>query len=191
MDINKAIRKQNKSYKRFMLSMCFIFFILPFALLIANKFDVFFLTYLAIIELLILTTIVITINAGYLKYDYDNYKIKIKQGLFKVEFNLVCNKVVLVHTEGDGTQFNIILLTTSRFRNKKIKLIDQEFLKNNSYVAHHYYKLKKQHPEEEYYYFIITKGGFIKYKLLDTIYKSCVSAVYTEEAIEKIKEFRS
>lgn len=191
MDINKAIRKQNKSYKRFMLSMCFIFFILPFALLIANRFDLFFLAYLAIIELLILITIIITINAGYLKYDYDNYKLKVKQGLFKVEYNIVCSKVVLVHTEGSGAQFNIILLTTSRFRNKKIKPIDQDFLKNNSYVAHNYYKLKKQHPEEEYYYINITKGGFIKFRLLDTIYKSCVSSIYTEDAIEKIKEYRA
>lgn len=191
MDINKAIRKQKKSYKRFMLSMCFIFFILPFVLLIANKFDVFFLSYLAIIELLILITIIITINSGYLKYDYDNYRIKVKQGFFKAEFNIVCNKVVLVHTEGDEALFSIILLTTSRFRNKKIKPIDQQFLKNNSYVAHNYYKLKKQHPEEEYYYVFITKGGYVKYKLLDTIYKSCVSAVYTEDAIEKIKEYRA
>jgi hypothetical protein len=152
---------------------------------------VFFLAYLAIIELLILITIIITINVGYLKYDYDSYKIKVKQGLFKVEYNIVCSKVVLVHTEGDGAQFNIILLTTSRFRNKKIKPIDQDFLKNNSYVAHHYYKLKKQHPEDEYYYININKGGFVKFRLLDTIYKSCVSSIYTENAIEKIKEYRA
>ena len=42
MELNKAIRKQKKSYKIFMLSMSFIFFIMPVALKLSNKLSVFF-----------------------------------------------------------------------------------------------------------------------------------------------------
>ncbi len=57
MDIDKVLKKQRKSYKRFMLSMGFIFIILPIVLLIAKQINIFFIIYLCVIESLILFSV--------------------------------------------------------------------------------------------------------------------------------------
>lgn len=190
MDINKAIKKQNKSNIRFLLFLGFIFFALPLILFLSNNLNIFFIIYLLIIELLILITILINISNNYLKYSSDSYRIKIKLKPIEEEINIVCDKVKFVHTEGKGAQITVILLMNSKFRNKKIKPIDENFTRVHPYLAENYYRIKKQNPEEKIFYFIITKGGYEKYKLLDLIYRNCLKAQYTEEAVEVIKEYR-
>ncbi|WP_139905696.1 hypothetical protein [Clostridium thermarum] len=189
MDINKAIRKQNRAYKRFMLAMCFIFFTLPVILNTTGIYNLFFLVYLIIIEALIILAMFIRKDSESLSYQCANGKIKISEGLKKKKYNINCEKVVFVHaekSEGKGG-IDIILLTTSKFRNKNIFLIDEEFLKKYAYVSHEYKKLKMAYPEEQYYYILIHKGGWIKYKLIMDIFKNCVRAKYSEESIEAIK----
>lgn len=190
MDINKAIKKQEKSNMRFLLFLGFIFFMLPFILFLSKMINLFFLIYLSIIELLILSTILININSIYLRFSSDSYRLKIKFNWFNEEVNIVCDKVRFVYTEGYDEQMIIILLMNAKFRNKKIKPVDESLLKFHPYLAQNYYKIKKQSPEENYFYIIITKGGYKKYKLLDLIYRNCVKAHYTEEAVERIKEYR-
>ena len=190
MNINKAIRKQNRAYKNFVLSMGFIFLILPLVLILTKRFTMFFIAYLAIIEILIFIVILVNVNSEYLKFEYDDYKLKIRLGLLKEVLNILCDKVALIHTENKDKEIDITIIASSRFRSKSFKPVDIYFLKKYSYIAYHYYRIKKQHPENEYFYYKITKGGFVKYKLLDTIYKSCVYAYFTEESLERIKEYR-
>ncbi|ERI93470.1 hypothetical protein HMPREF1982_01668 [Clostridiales bacterium oral taxon 876 str. F0540] len=191
MDINKAIRKQEKSHKRFLLFLGFIFFAMPLVLFLANKFSIFFMLYLAIIEILILSAIIASLSSNYLKYSCDGYKLKIKVRRFKEEFNIICDKVIFVHTEGSGPQLSIVMILSSRFRNKKINEIDMAFLNKHIYVSHYYYKIKKHQPEDSFFYIVINKGGYHKYKLLDMIYRSCVKAQYSSEAVENIKQYRN
>jgi hypothetical protein len=124
-----------------------------------------------------------------ISYQCSKGKIKISQGIIKKSYNINCEKVVFVHAEKSEVKdgIDIILLTTSRFRNKGISLINEEFLKKYAYVSHEYKKIKLDYPEEQYYYIVIYKGGWIKYKILMDIFKSCVKAKYSEEAIEAIK----
>lgn len=190
MDINKAIRKQEKSHKRFLFFLGFIFFALPLLLAILRRFQLFFLLYLLIIELLILATIFVSINYNFLKYSVDGYKLKLKFRRFGEEYNILCDKVALVHVEGKGPEMSIVLLTTSRFRNKRINEVDEVFLGKYAYLSHHYYRIKKMNAELDYFYIIITKGYYHKYRMLDLIYRNCVKAYYTEETVEKIKEYR-
>jgi len=190
MNINKAIRKQNKLYKRFLQSMGFIFLILPIVMYMAKRYSVFFLIYLLIIDALIIIAIIIRSSHERLKVECSADRIRIKAGLFTEEYNINSDKVAIVHTEGRGERLEIIVITTSRFRNNKIKRISSDFLKKYTYAAFHYYRIKKQHPEIEYYYFIITKGGYCKYNLIDMFYKSCLRAYFTENAINTLKEYR-
>lgn len=190
MDINKAIRKQEKSHKRFLFFLGFIFFVMPLVLLLTQRFNVFFIIYLSIIELLILSAILASMSNNYIKYSVDGYKLKIKFRRFGEEFNIICDKVALVHAEVSAEEMNIVMLMTSKFRNKKINAVDEEFLKKHQYLSHHYYKIKKLNPEINYFYIIVTKGYYHKYRLLDIIYRNCVKAYYTEETVEKIKEYR-
>ncbi|MDF2884292.1 MAG: hypothetical protein K0R54_4859 [Clostridiaceae bacterium] len=192
MNINKAIRKQKKSYKRFMLSMCFIFLLLPVFLFLFKSFKIFYIVYLIIIETLILTAMLIRSNNETLKFEYNNYRLKINQGRIRQELNIVCEKVVYVHTEkiDNGEDFNIYLICSSKFRSKRLFPISLNFLKDHPYISYYYSKIKKQYPEKQYYYTAIKRGGLIKYILLDVIYKSCVYAEYSEDAIEKIKRYR-
>jgi hypothetical protein len=191
MDLNKAIRKQKKSYTRFMLSMCFIFLFLPLILFMSKKITVFFLIYLSVIEILIMVAVIIRASYESLKFNYDEYKLKIKSSLFGGGINIICDKVALVHTEGQLDKIEIIIITTSRLRNKKIKSINSDFLEKYPYVTYHYYRIKKQFPENSYYYTIITRGGYHKYQLLNKIFVSCVYGFFTEEAIDTIKKYRA
>lgn len=196
MNIDKAIRKQKKSYKIFMLSMCFIFCIMPTVLILAKKFNIFYIAYLIVLELLIFLAIIIRINNELLKFSYDGYKLKLKMGIRRVKLNIICDKIVLVHVENyvskyrDNQEFRIIILSISKFRSDRMILIHEGFLKRHSYVAHQYNKMKILHPENTFYYTIIKRGELNKYPLLNIIYKSCVYAHFTEDAIEKIKYYR-
>ncbi|NMM61557.1 hypothetical protein HBE96_02370 [Clostridium sp. P21] len=196
MNIDKAIRKQKKSYKRFMLSMSFIFFVMPIILILSKKFYLFYIFYLVVIELLILLAVCIRINKESLTFQYDNYKLKINLGLTRKTINIGGDKVILVHVENfilkdtREKDFKIILLSKSKFRSDRMMPISINFLKKHPYVACQYNRIKIVHPENEYYYTIIKRGGINKYPLLDLIYKSCVYAEFTEEAVEKIKFYR-
>lgn len=190
MNINKAIRKQEKSNKRSLLTLCFIFFILPAALFLSHKINIFFLSYLAIIEILILTALLLTINNNYLKYSIEDYKLKLKFRKFGENVNILCDKVVIVFSEGKGPSMEIIIVTSSKFRNKNMKPVDEPLLRKHPYLAQQYYIIKKHHPENSYFYIIISKGAYHKYRLLDLIYRNCIKAYYSEETIERIKEYR-
>ncbi|NLZ47262.1 MAG: hypothetical protein GX895_00500 [Clostridiales bacterium] len=190
MNINKAIKKQNNSYKRFVLIMGFIFFINPLVLIISGEFNLFFLSYLVIIEVLIIVAVLLKKDANSMSYEYYNGKLKLYQGIFKKKCSIHCEKVVFVHIETkiqDKEDPDIIMLTSSRFRNKKINQVDITFLKKHEYVKKEYEKIKAANPDEEYYYIIVSKGKLIKYKLLMELYKRCVNAKFSEFAIDSIK----
>lgn len=191
MNINKAIRKQKKTYKRFMLSMCFIFVLLPNILIASKSINMFFIIYLVCIELMITFVVLLRFNEEYIDFKLDGYKISIWCGITKIKFIIICKKVELVHADGNGKNLEIIIITKSKFRNKRINPVDINFLKKYPYVAQMYNKIKIKNLEESYFYFIINQGGFKKYILLDELYRYCVQAVFSDDAIEKIKEYRN
>lgn len=191
MDINKAIKKQNASYKRFIVGMSFVFVILPFSMFISRQFSLFFLVYLVVIEILVLLSIGIKINYNTLKYEVDAYKLKIKTGFPGSELNILCQKVDVIHAEGTGANMQLIFISKSRLRNKLIKPVDAEFLKEYPYAGYHYGRLKKNNPENEFYFTVIKYGGYKKFLLLNELYKACTGAFFTEEAISQIKIYRN
>lgn len=190
MDINKAIKKQKKSHRNFMLFMCTIFISLPIFLILSNKLQTFFIVYLSILETLIIIAIFIKINNEKLSFQCDGYKFKIKQGIFDEEYSIICDKVFLVHVE-DNWVFDIIIISDSKFRNKNFRRVSKEFIKKHNKITGDYERLKRQNPEKDFYYIIIKKGMYYKYELLNLIFKTCVHAFYTEQSIEKIKEYRN
>ena len=82
MDINKAIRKQNKSTIVFCY-LCALFFLCFQFYFSFQKNITFFITflYLMIIDLLILMSIFIRMNKEKLEFKYDNYRLYIKSGI--------------------------------------------------------------------------------------------------------------
>ncbi|NLP27790.1 MAG: hypothetical protein GX370_03315 [Clostridia bacterium] len=191
MNIDKAIKKQNSSHKRFVLIMCFIFFMNPLLFVLSGVYNLFLIAYLAIIEVLIIIAILVKKDGKTMSYEYYNGKLKLSQGLLKNKCSIHCSKVVFVHVESKNENkekdLDILMITNSRFRNKKIREVDFYFLKNYPYVKKEYEKLKALNPEEEYYYIIVSKGKLTKYKLLMEIYKRCVNAKFSEAAIDAIK----
>jgi len=142
MNINKAIRKQKKTYKRFMLSMCFIFVILPIILRASRLINMFFIVYLVCIEMMIFFVLLFRVNEEYIEFKVEGYKISIWCGITKVKFIIICKKVALVHAQGQGKELGIIIITKSRFRNKKIYPIDINFSMKYPYVDQMYRKIK-------------------------------------------------
>lgn len=190
MNINKAIRKQKKIFKRFMLSMSFIFLALPIILYFAKTFSTFLLIYLGIIETLILIVIFIRVNKETLKFEYTSV-FKIQNGIFRDRFILICDRVEIINTINEGKDLEIVIIMSSRVRNKKIRRIDSKFLKKYPWANKYYDNFKSVNSNKEHFYVVIDKGGYNKYKLLDSLYKYCVKAHFTEEAIRRIKEYRN
>lgn len=190
MNINKAIRKQKKTLKWFMLTMGFIFLMLPLVVYFTKIFSAFFLAYLSIIEILIVFVMIIRADKETLKFEYNN-KLKIQNGIFKDKYIILCDRVMLVHTLNEGKDLEIIMILKSRLRNKKIKQIDSRFLKRYSWFNEYHDNLKRHNNYKECYYIIINRGGYSKYELLDLIYRYSVKAYFTEDAIKRIKEYRN
>lgn len=191
MNINKAIKNQNISYRMFMIAMWFIVIILPLFLSLLRNITIFFIIYLCILEILILLAITYRKSSNTLVFDVDNIRIKIKSGFPCTELNIFCEKIYLVHAEGTGSNMQLIFITKSKLRNSLLREIDAAFLRNYPYAGYHYGRIKKNNPENDYFYTVIKKGGYKKFALLDELYKCCTGAYYTDETIDQIKLYRN
>lgn len=190
MDIDKVLRKQKKSYKRFMLSMGFIFVLLPIVLQVSGNFNMFFIFYLILIEGLIIFSMLIRHNEEYLVYKVSGTKLTIITSARKIRYHISTEKVAIVHTLNNEKNFDLMIVTKSRFRNKRLGHLDFKVLEKYPEVEKVYNKVKM--PEEgPYYFFFVRKGGMKKYLLLNFLYKYCATAVFTESAVERIKETRN
>ena len=87
----------------------------------------------------------------------------------------------------DREELEIIIVTSSKFRNKKARPIVKGFLKRYPEVEREYNRLKKINEEQTYYFQIIRNGSLRKYIFLENIYTTCVKSAYTPAAIESIK----
>lgn len=190
MNINKAIKKQKKSTKRFVRFMGFIFILLPAILFLNNVFTFFILIYLIIIEMLIITVLLLKLDKETLKFNFAE-RLRIQNGIFGDRYSIDCQRVQLVHTIREKENLEIILILNYKSRNKRIKKIDSRFLKNNPWIKKYYNVLKDKKIGKDYYYVVVSKGGYIKYILLNELYKYCTKAYFTDSSIKSIKEYRN
>lgn len=187
MYISKAIKRHKKYFKIFNFLMIFIAILLPLIVMFTEVKKIFFLSYLGVIEILIVMALSYRVNMEKLEFNYSNNKLKYKFGILSKERFILCDKVQLVHTEKFRDDIEIILLTTMNFKNKSCKKVTESFLKRYPMVNEQYLKIKKINPENDFYFLIIRKGALLKYSLLDIIFKNCVGANYTVNAIDDIK----
>ena len=187
MDIKKAIKKQKSSFKLFMFIMSFISLMLPFLVLLTGKSNIFYMIYLIFIEILIIAAVIAMSNNECLKFKCVNNKLKIQVGIFKFTNILLCDKVSLIHTENNKENMEIVIVTDIRIRNKQIRPINKYFKKKYPLAYYEFEKIKKLNYDRNYYFIVIKKGGYLKYNLLDIIYRNCVKAIYTDESIKNIK----
>lgn len=184
MDIYKAIKMEKKSLKRFYKLMVVLAIILPLSVYLTQVKSLFYLVYLIALELLIIFAIIVKLNYYELRYKCSNNKLHVKNGIFTSNGLILCDKVILVHTEGMEATMDIILITTMKVRNKGLRPITKGFLKKYPNLESNLNKINK---DGVLYYQIVRFGGLNKYLLLDTIYKNCVKAMYTDECIQNIK----
>lgn len=188
MNIDKAIKKQNKSLFRFVRLMCFIFLLLPICVICFNTFNLFIICYLVVIQIIIVYGVVYRIDKEHLKFQKENYKIVINDGLFSRKINFIFDNVVIVHVVKEKKDWKIVIILKSNYRDKRIKKVNYNFIFKYNDLEKQLEIIKKYHSCEEFSYFIVSKGLNKKYKLINIIYKNCVTASFTEEAILKIKE---
>lgn len=186
MDIYKAVKLERKSLKRFYKLMIILFIILPLSVYLTGVRKLFYLVYLLIIELLIIAAVINKLNYYSLRYNCNTNKLHIKNGLFARDNLILCDKVVLVHTEKMESDMTIIIISTVNFRNRSLRPIVKGFLKKYPKIEDELKKISDG-KDKVYYFQIIKKGGLSKYLLLDTIYKNCVKATYTDDCIQNIK----
>jgi len=197
MNINKAIRKQRKSYIRFLLSMCFVFFALPLTMIYYGKTDTFYIGYAAAIETLVAVAVYLRAGQERLDFCYTMGRIRLKRGIPGKAESINCDKIMYVDIEPAAgkvkyfQEFGIILFSKAKFRNKKLKAVDHEVKNRYKMAAGLLEKNSAGSPGYELHYLTINSGGLRKYQLLDTVFTSCVMAEFSENAIEKIKFYRN
>lgn len=185
MKIEKAIKKQKRTYKWFYIIMSLIFLLFPLAVFITETTTMFVLSYLMFIEIFIVFSLLLISNKFKIKYSCRNNKLKIKCGWFGEDNVIFCDKVTLVHTENKNDDMQIIIVTSTKGR--FFKPITENFFAKHTLAAAEYKKIKILYPDNVYYYTIIRHGGLEKYLLLDIIYRNCVKANYSSISIENIK----
>ena len=187
MEINRALKRIRKKENIFFIIMGILSVLIPTLAYLANLKNTFVYVYIAIIEFLILIAILARINTCTLKFKYYNSRFKIRQGLFLRESIILCENVAIVHTSKEREDVEIIIVTSSKFRNKKARPVTKGFLKKYPEVEREYKRLKKINEEQTYYFQIIRNGSLRKYIFLENIYTTCVKSAYTPAAIESIK----
>ena len=187
MKIDKALKKQRRYNKIFFIFMIFLSIFLPIITYLSYVKSIFILVFLILIEILIFIAIIIKFNNCILKFRFINSKLKFKSGIFSSYSFIQCDKVAIVHTNKSNEEMEIIIVTSTKSKNKKLKLINKDFIKRYPEAGDEYLKLKKISPEKVYYFQVVNNGELNKYIFLDNIYKICVNASYTSSAIENIK----
>lgn len=187
MDIYRAIKKEKMHLKVFLITMVIILIILPIVLIITGLTTIFYMTYVVFIDFLIVIAIIIKMNFYMVEYRCLNNRLMFKAGIFAKEYLIICDKVVLVHTNKSDYDLEIVLIASVIFKNRGLRPIDKNFLKRYPQIAEEYNDIKQQNPKKDYYFQVVKRGGLKKYLLLDSIYKNCVKAIYTDESIQNIK----
>lgn len=187
MKIDKALKKQRRYNNIFFIFMIFLSIFLPMITYLSYIRSVFILAFLILIESLIFIAIIRKFNNCILKFRFINSKLKFKSGIILGYSFIQCDKVSIVHTNKSKEEMEIIIVTTTKSKNKKLKHINKEFIKRYAEAGDEYLRLKRINSEKTYYFQIIKNGELNKYILLDNIYKNCVNASYTSSAIENIK----
>jgi hypothetical protein len=160
---------------------------LPIILLITGFTTIFYISYAALIEFLIIIAVIVKMNSYRVQYRYLNNRLLFKVGIIYNESLIICDKVILVHTSKSDYDLEIVFITSVKFKNRGLRLVDQNFLKRYPQISKEYNDIKQMNPQMDYYFQIIKRGGLKKYLLLDLIYKNCVKAVYTDDSIQNIK----
>lgn len=192
MYIDKAIRKQRKSFYLFIFFMVCIALVLPIiSLFFIEYFSKITMFSLSLIEASIIVCIIFIINEMTLEYEYYKDRLKIKTSIWSGYKSMFCEKVVLVHTTGNKDNISLIIIYMGRPKSKLFKELDNELFSKYPSLLEKYKKVINLYPEFEFCYTIIKHGGLKKLKLLDDIYKNCLESLYTDEAIDNIKTARS
>lgn len=187
MDIYKAIKKEKSNLKIFFITMAIIALLLPLVLVITGMLSIFYISYVVLIYILIVLAVIIKLNSYKVEYRYLNNRLLFKAGIFAKEYLIICDKVVLVHTNKSDYDLEIILITNVVFKNRGLRPVDNNFLKKYPQIVEHYNAIKQLNHSKDYYFQVVRRGGLKKYLLLDVIYRNCVKAIYTDESIQNIK----
>lgn len=187
MDIYTAVKKEKLHLKVFLIAMVIISIILPITLTITGLTTIFYISYVVFIEFLIVIAIIMKMNAYKVEYRCLNNRLMFKTGIFAKEHLIICDKVVLVHTNKSDYDLEIVLITSIVFKNRGLRPIDQNFFKRYPQIVEEYDAIKQLNPKKDYYFQVVKRGGLKKYLLLDSVYKNCVKAIYTDESIQNIK----
>lgn len=185
--LEKALKKQNRQKKKIFIVMYFLAVFLPVITYLAYIDSIFIWGFLGVIEIFIIYEILSMINNHKLEFELSNNHLRIKSGIFSSKSLIYCDKVVTVHTSKVLEDMEIILISITNTKNKRLRPVTKEFEKKYKEASDEINRLKKINASTVYYYQVIKRGALYKYILLDKIYKSCVNASYTDSAIDNIK----
>ena len=129
MKIEKALKKQKRYNKLFIIFMFFLAIFLPIITYLAYIRTFTMLAFLLLIEILIFISIIRKVNDYTLNFICANNKLKFRDGLFSSYTYIQCDRIAIVHTNKNNEDMEIIVVTRGKVKNQKMKLINKEFMK--------------------------------------------------------------
>jgi len=185
MKINKALRKQRKSYKRFMLSMGFVFVLFPSLLYVTRIFDWHLILLLVLVEILCGLSMVTKYKELDLKYEVTLKNIKIMTRIPKRTNTIPYDAIKGVHFSYMKNNSILYIIVDRKLRGKVWKRLNK-LSENDKELVELAERIQNVKEIDQLFYLSIVSGGFIKQEVLSHLYVRALDAFFSKGAMREI-----
>lgn len=197
MNLKKRLKKEKTNKTRAILICSTVMILMPYMVLVLNDQGIFkgweynfSLSYAILIDVLLFLYILKSISDLYLSFYVGHQKIKIKDGLFKLYFQIQLQKVVYVDIiKRKNDEFEIFIIMKKGKRNRKYIPFNIEYVKIHPEFRLTYEYLSEKNTVVDFSGTYIRKGGVKKYYLLYMLFKNSHNSEYSKAALEYVKRF--
>lgn len=197
MNLKKRLKKEKTNKTRVMLICSTIMILIPYMVVVLNDEGIFkgwefnfALSYAILVDVLLFLYILKSISDMHLSFYVNQQKIKIKDGLFKLYFQIQLQKVIYVDIiKRKNDDFEIFIIIKKGKRNKKCVPFNIEFIESHPEFRLTYEYLSDKNTVVDFLGTYIRKGGVKKYYLLYVLFKNSYNSECSKTALEYVKRF--
>lgn len=197
MKIKKQISREISRRRRIILLSLTVMILMSYLVLSLNEeklftgWELYFaFGYLFLVNGLLMANILRIVLGNFLRFNIEDGRVRIKDGIFRPRFSIGLDKIVYVDlSENKKGEFEILIVMEKGKRNKSLREFGREIMEMDPAYRGAYIHLENAHPEERFYCYILKRGGANKYYYLYTIYKNSYKAEFSKTSLNYIKRF--
>ena len=197
MNLKKRLKREKSSITRVKLICSTMMILMPYMVVVLKDEGIFknwefsfAISYAILVDGLLFIYILKSISDLHLSFYVGQQKIKIKDGLFKLYFQVQLQKVIYIDIiKRKNDDFEIFIIMKKGKRNKRYVPFNIEFLKAHPQFRLTYEYLSENNVIVDFLGTYIRKGGVKKYYLLYLLYKNSHNSECSKVALEYVKRF--